>query len=226
MGVFSRFRDIVNANINAMLDRAEDPGKMVKMMIREMEDTLVELKASCAASMATKKKVQRELQFAENRAAEWGGKAELAVNKGREDLAREALLEKRRLTQQVESLGRELDEAQQVVEQYQSDIAQLEAKLGQARDKQRMLVERHRQAENRRRAQTDIRRFDNSEAFRRFEEFEQRIDRVEAEADLVNYGRTASIEEEFAELARDEEIERELAALKARRTPPASDTPV
>ena len=101
MGIFTRFRDIVSSNINAMLDKAEDPEKLIKLMIREMEDTLVEIKTACAGVMASGKKIQRQLDGHRSRQSYWGGKAELAVEKGRDDLAREALMEKyRRITKE------------------------------------------------------------------------------------------------------------------------------
>ena len=215
MGVFSRLSDIVSSNINAMLDRAEDPEKMVRLMIQEMEDTLVEIKASCAGAMATKKRVQRELQEAHTRATGWEEKAQLAVNKGREDLAREALREKRRYRERADALETELLHSGTVIDQYQSDIGQLEDKLTTVREKQRMLIQRHIRAQKHRQAQQDIRRFETSDAMVRFEQFESRIDRMEAEAGLVNSHRKPSLEEEFAQLEGDEDIERELEALKA-----------
>ncbi len=217
MGIFTRVRDIINSNISAMLDRAEDPEKLVKLMIREMEDTLIEIKANCAGAMAAKKKIRREMETMLEQARAWDSRAALALDKGREDLAREALVEKRRFVERAEALEEELEQAKAIVTQYQSDIMQLEDKLGAAREKQRILVQRHRHAQDRRRTQSDIRRFDTSDAVRRFEEFEQRIDRMEAEANLVNYGRKPSLEEQFAAIEGDKEIERELEALKARR---------
>ncbi len=214
MGIFTRVRDIISSNINSMLDKAEDPEKLVKLMIREMEDTLVEIKASCAGAMASKKKIQRAHEEAKERASQWGDKAQLAVNKGREELAREALLEKRRYQERVDSLAGEAAQVDGLVEQYQSDIMQLEEKLASAREKQRVLVQRHIHAQGKKRAQQDIRRADATDAILRMEQFENRIERMEAEADLVNFGRKRSLEDEFAAIEDDEELERELAELK------------
>jgi phage shock protein A len=214
MGIFTRFRDIINSNINAMLDKAEDPEKLIRLMIQEMEDTLVEIRASCADVMATKKRVQRAQEETQTRARDWGDRAQLAVNKGREDLAREALLEKRRYYEQAEALKREASQADSLIEQYQADIVQLEDKLRAACEKQRMLVQRHAHARKKKRAQMDIRRVETTDAFIRFEQFENRIERMEAEADLVNFGRKPSLEEEFAGLETDEGIEKELQSLK------------
>lgn len=219
MGIFTRVRDIISANINSMLDKAEDPEKLVKLMIREMEDTLIEVKANCAGSMAQKKKIQREIEGVLAHAKTWDGKAQLAVAKGREDLAREALVEKRRFVERAEAQEAELEQIKQLVTQYQNDIMQLEDKLGAAREKQRVLVQRHRHAQDKVRAETHIRKFETSDVLLRFDAFQERIDRMEAEAGLVNYGRKpSSLADEFAALEGDEEIEKELAALKARRS--------
>ena len=219
MGIFTRVRDIISANLNAMLDKAEDPEKLIRLMVKEMEDTLVEIKASCAGAMAAKKKIERDCQTVETRASQWGEKAQLAVDKGREDLAREALIQKRRYTERCAALQKERAECDALIRQYQDDITQLENKLGAVREKQRLLIQRHIHAQKRRRAQEDLRRLDSSEAFVRFEQFENRIERMEAEADLVNPAPSAerqhSLAEEFARLEGDEEIEKELARLKA-----------
>jgi len=217
MGIFTRFRDIVNSNINSMLDKAENPEKLIRLMIQEMEDTLVEVKAACAGSMAQARKTERELEAAGARAAQWQDKANLALDKGREDLAREALLERRRYQQRHLALERELVESKALVEQYQLDIAQLEEKLAQVREKQRSLVQRHIHAAHKRRAQEDIRRANSAEVMMRFEKFHNRVERMEAEADLVNLGAKPALEEEFDRLMSDEDIERELEALKERR---------
>jgi phage shock protein A len=219
MGIFTRVRDIVGSNINAALDKAEDPDKLLRNMVREMEDTLVELKAACAGAMAASKKAERDKNCAMAQLDHWSDRAELAVERGRENLAREALHAKRHHTEQSESIQTEFDELEDLVAQYKGDIIQIEEKLGQARDRQRLLVRRHTHAIQKKRAQQEIRKFDTSQAFVRFDEFVQRIDRAEAEADLVNFGRGAhsSLEREFQKLQGDKEIEDELEALKAAR---------
>jgi phage shock protein A len=219
MGIFTRFRDIVSSNINSMLDRAEDPEKLIRLMIREMEDTLVELKAACAGVMAETKAVQRRMDEAGGRSRFWADKAKLAIDKGRDELAREALVEKRRFHESFAALEAELKQQEALVAQYQEDIRQLEDKLKSARDKQRLLVQRHIHAERKRRAQEEIRRVETSDALFRYEELENRIDRMEADAELVNYGRRGGIEEELNRLGADEDIERELQALKSARRP-------
>jgi len=223
MGIFSRFSDIISSNINAMLDRAEDPEKMIKMMIREMEDTLVEIKSSCASVIAERKKLERQLEEVNSRKNLWTERADLAVSKGRDDLAREALIEKRRFSELSEALHDEIDEHSGLIEQYHRDILELEQKLTTAKEKKRILVQRHKRASSRKRAQSEIRKMDNVETMHRFEDLERRIDSMEAEADLVNYGKKPTLDEEFESLSADEEIERELAKLKAaRQTKPTS----
>ena len=224
MGIFTRFRDIISSNINAMLDKAEDPEKLIRLMIREMEDTLVEIKTACAGVMAGSKKIQRQLEGLRERIVYWEEKAELAVKKGRDDLAREALVEKRKFTRQTDSLENELAEHDDLIHQYQDDIRQLEEKLKAARDKQRMLVQRHIHAQSKIRAQNEIRRINSSETVMKFGELENRIERMEAEAALVNYGGKTTLEEELERLSVDEEIENELRALKT-SAPAEKDEP-
>ena len=214
MGIFTRFKDIVSSNINAMLDKAEDPEKLIKLMIQEMEDTLVELKASCAGSMASKKRVARSLDTIRSQVEEWEKRAELAVEKGRDDLAREALAEKRRFGEELDHMEKEVGNLDAVITQYQSDIEQLETKLGKARQKRHALIQRASQAQKRYKAQTAIRKVDSSDAFSRFEAFENRIERMEADADLVNTKAKTTLEDEFVKLEGDEELEDELSEMK------------
>ncbi len=218
MGIFTRFKDIITANMNSMLEKAEDPEKMIKMMIREIEDTLVDLKASCAGAIASKKKVLRSLDNARERLEQWSVRAELAVNKGRDDLAREALMEKRRFVSMIDDLEQELLDHGALVDHYQDDIRQLEEKLQSSREKKRMLVQRHIHAKRKKQAQEDIRRMDNYETLSKFDKLENRIEQMEAEADLVNYGMKTSLDEQFEEIIMDEEIENELQRLKAARS--------
>ena len=226
MGVFSRFRDIVNSNINSMLDKAEDPRKMIRLMIQEMEETLVEIKAACARTMAERKTAQRELEAMDRTAATWEQRAAMAVDKGRDDLAREALLEKRALAARTEALAEEVARLDALVEAGREDIAALEDKLNSAREKQRLLLQRHATASARIKARGEVRRAEASDALLRFDAFEQRIDRLEAEADLAGPRRRtggpgASLEERFEALEQDDALEAELAALKDRAKEPA-----
>ena len=215
MGIFTRFSDIVSSNINSMLDKAEDPEKMIKLMIHEMEDTLIELKSSCAGVIAGRKKVERKLDEIHGRKDLWAERANLAVAKGRDNLAREALLEKRRFSEVAEALENELGEYAGLVTQYQEDISELESKLNNAKEKKRVLVQRHKRATGKKRAQGEIRRSNSSDTMARFDKLESRIEQMEAEADLVNMANKPTIDEEFDNLASDNEIENELAKIKA-----------
>ncbi|MFA5256992.1 MAG: phage shock protein PspA [Opitutales bacterium] len=214
MSIFTRFKDIVSSNINSMLDSAENPEKLLRLMIQEMEDTLVELKASCAQVMADKARLGRSGDRIAAEVALWDGRAELALSKGREDLAREALLRKREILAEVTRLEEEVRSAEEAVGRYQDEIRQVEDKLLQARDKQRTLVRRHTLAKDRIQSQTNIRRFEHNDVIQRFDSFEHKIDRMEAEADLVNITRKSDLEVEFDRLHQDEQLEKELSALK------------
>ncbi|MBN1831385.1 MAG: PspA/IM30 family protein [Deltaproteobacteria bacterium] len=214
MGTFTRFRDIVSSNINAMLDKAEDPVKILKLMVRDMEGTLVEIKSDCAGEMAVGKKIEREMLDAQYRVGLWEKRAAVAVRKGRDDLARDALVEKRRYSEKAEVLQRELRERQVLVAQYQNNMIQMEHKLGAAREKQRTLAQLHIHAQCQREAQEGNRIIEYSEAVYKFEEFENRIERMEAEAVLVNYGIDGTIEQELDAMIVDDDIENELCHIK------------
>ncbi|MFP4380345.1 MAG: phage shock protein PspA [Candidatus Sumerlaeia bacterium] len=214
MGIFSRIGDIISSNINAMLEKAEDPEKLIRLMIQEMEDTLIDIKAQCASAMAHAKTFSRQAYEAGAKAEEWEAKARLAMQKKRDALAREALLEKRHYAERKEGLDKQKQECDALIEQYQNDIKQLEEKIAAAREKQKVLVQRHMHASTKKRAQQQIRKADISDVFAKFDGYERRVDRMEAEADLVNYGRKPSLEDEFDSLVSDEELEAEMEALR------------
>lgn len=215
MGIFTRFKDIIASNMNAMLDNAEDPEKLIKLMIREMEDTLIEIKSSCASTIAEQKKVERLFDGMVEKENFWVKKAKLAVEKGKDNLARQALQQKRIYAQKAETVEEELMELGSIVDQYRNDIEELENKLKSAREKQRLLVQRHIRAKNKKNAQEEIRRADSIEIMQKFETLENHIERMEAEADLVNYGRPVTLEDEFDALEADDDIEAELDKLKS-----------
>ncbi len=215
MGIFTRFKDIIASNISAMLDNAEDPEKLIKLMIREMEDTLIEIKSSCASTIAEQKKVERIFDGMVAKENFWVKKAKLAVEKGKDNLARQALQQKRIYAQKAEAIEEELIELGSIVDQYRNDIEELENKLKSAREKQRILVQRHIRAKSKKNAQEEIRRADSIEIMQKFETLENHIERMEAEADLVNYGRPATLEDEFDALEADDDIEAELDKLKS-----------
>jgi phage shock protein A len=224
MGIFTRFSDIISSNINSMLDKAEDPEKMIKLMIHEMEDTLIELKSSCAGVIAGRKKVERKLDEINDRKDLWAKRAQLAVVKGRDNLAREALIEKRRFSVIAEALEGELGEYAGLITQYHEDISELEGKLNNAKEKKRVLVQRHKRATGKKRAQQDIRRSNSGDTMARFDKLESRIEQMEAEADLVNMADKPTIDEEFDNLASDDEIESELAKIKAAQSSNKNET--
>ena len=215
MGIFTRFKDIIASNMNAMLDNAEDPEKLIKLMIREMEDTLIEIKSSCASTIAEQKKVERLFDGMVEKENFWVKKAKLAVGKGKDNLARQALQQKRIYAQKAEAIEEEVIELGSIVDQYRNDIEELENKLKSAREKQRLLVQRHIRAKSKKNVQEEIRRADSIEIMQKFETLENHIERMEAEADLVNYGRPATLEDEFDALEADDDIEAELDKLKS-----------
>jgi phage shock protein A len=217
MGVFTRLKDIINSNLNAMLDSAEDPEKLIRLMVQEMEDTLVEVKANCAGAIAARKKAERAAAAAKAAVAEWEDRARLAIDKGRDDLARDALREKARFAQQAEAFNQEVEGCSEIVGQYKADIAAVEERLQAAREKHRLLVQRHIRARNHKQAQTTLRRATSSDALTRFDQLENRIERMEAEASLVNHAVKASLVEQLEALRGGDEIEQELEALKRER---------
>ncbi len=219
MSIFSRFSDIISANINSMLDRAEDPEKMLRLMVREMEDTLVDIKASCANVMAQAAKSRRELTNLDDKLIRWESRAQLAIEREKDDLAREALIEKRAIQTRIDAVKEEITRFEEIIEQYKKDISDLEAKLDQARNKHKVLIQRHLRAQNSHKTQSHIRKANNQAAMMKFDKFEQRIERMEADAELVNYGASKSVDDAFRSIETDDEIEAQLEALKAKRKP-------
>lgn len=217
MGVFSRLSDIVNSNITALLDRAEDPEKILRLIIQEMEDTLVEVRSSTARLIADQKEVRRKRTDFESRQAKWEEKAELAVSKGRDDLAKGALAAKRKAGEMVEILDEELEQLNQSLDKANEDLAQLQAKLKEAKAKQRTLDMRRNSAKDRLRVQRQLHDGRLEDAMARFEHYERRLDELEAEAEVFVMGQPKTLSEQFEELETEDAVEVELARLKERQ---------
>ena len=215
MGIFSRFSDIINSNLTALLDRAEDPAKMVRMMIQEMEETLVEVRTSSARVLADRKEQERRLLRLQQDVQDWESKARLALGKGRDDLARAALTEKQAVEETVRLAERELKVIEEQLSVLNEEIGQLQQKLDDAKAKQQSLLAREQTS----RSRMDIRRSSNreklEEAFRKFEAYERKMDNMEAEVEAQDLGRSRTLHDEFAELERNDKVESELEALKA-----------
>jgi phage shock protein A len=216
MGIFTRFSDIVNSNINAILDKAEDPEKIVRLMIQEMEDTLVEVRSAAARSIADKKDLNRKLETLEREQGEWDSKAELAVRKGREDLARAALVEKSRVTAAADVIKSEYAAVDEGLAKLNDDIGRLEAKLQDAKARQKALLSRHKTANSRLAARRKIHDYKIDDAMVRFEQYTRRIDDVEGRIEAYDLGLPKDLSHEFASLEAEESVSRELDALKRR----------
>ena len=214
MGIFSRMNDIINSNVTALLDRAEDPEKMIRLIIVEMEDTLVEVRAATAKTIAERKEVQRSLDRYHAAQEEWQRKAELALSKGREDLSRGALVEKARVVEAARDLEAESIRLDDALARGEEDIGRLEEKLKETRSKQRSLVARHQTASNRLRVRKNLHDQRIEDAFARFEQVEKRLDAAESEVEAFDMGRPRTLNEEIGDLEREAAIEQELSALK------------
>jgi len=216
MGIFTRFSDIVNSNINAILDKAEDPEKIVRLMIQEMEDTLVEVRSAAARSIADKKDLNRRIETLDRDLNDWDEKAELALRKGREDLAKAALVEKSRAATAVDVLKQDYLSVDEGLAKLNEDIARLESKLEDAKTRQKALLARHKTANSRLAARKKIHDYKIDDAMVRFEQYTRRIDDVEGRVEAYDLGLPKDLHHEFAGLEAEESVKAELDALKRR----------
>ena len=217
MGIFSRMTDIINSNINSLLDQAEDPEKMIRLIIQEMEDTLVEVRSSSARVLADRKAAARRLEHVRDEAAAWEGKAKLAITKGREDLARAALQEKRAIEEEVTVVEAELAATDEHIAQLNDEVAQLQQKLTDAKAKQKAMLMRSTTVESRIKVKRQMHREALDGAFQRFEHFERRMDNLESQLESMDVGRDVppDLAAEIDALQEDERINDELARLKS-----------
>ncbi len=217
MGIFSRTRDIIAANFNDLLDKADDPAKMIRMIIMEMEETLVEVRASAARTIADQKEMGRHVAKLERLQADWAEKAQLALSKDREDLARAALVEKKKAADMGDQLRSEITVLDDAMRAYEQDIEKLQTRLREARSRQTAIAARLESAENRVRLRTLLASERVDDALARFDQLERRVDYAEGRADalgLADGSGKPSLADEIAALAGQDKIDEELEAMK------------
>jgi phage shock protein A len=215
MGIFSRFTDIINSNITSLLDKAEDPAKMVRLIIQEMEDTLVEVRSTSAKNLAEKKDLLRQATRFESEAQQWQQKAELALSKDREDLARGALMEKKKCVESAAALNQELHGINEHIAKLQDEISQLQEKLVDAKARQKSIIMREQTASSRLKVKKNIDSDRVNDALGRFDRYERKIDDIEAQVESYDIG-SKSLADEIADLESDSLVEDELTQLKAK----------
>jgi phage shock protein A len=225
MGIFSRLSDIVNSNLNSLLARAEDPEKIIRLIIQEMEDTLVEVRSATVRTIAERKELERRVVGLKRDEEEWERKAELAVTKGRDDLARGALHAKARVSQTLQDTETQLTQLVEALTRQNEDIGKLQAKLNDAKARQRAIVARHKTAANRIKLKTKLYDERITDAFARFEQVERALDEAEGKVEAFDLGRQPALHEEFAQMEADSSVQEALERLKARlgnRIPPTT----
>ncbi|QSX31242.1 MULTISPECIES: phage shock protein PspA [Shewanella] len=216
MGIFSRFADIINSNISALLDKAEDPEKMVRLIIQEMEDTLVEVRSTSAKVLAEKKELLRRIARVQEQVQDWQDKAELALSKDREDLAKAALVEKQKAANLADTLEQELAVVEEHILRLKEEIAQLQEKLADAKARQKTIIMRKQTASSRLEVKKQLDSSKIDTAMMKFEQYEARVESLEAQVESYDLGRKSSLEDEFAALKAEDSVTAELEALKAK----------
>ncbi len=206
MGIFTRFKDIVNSNINSILDKAEDPEKMLRLMITEMEDTVIDLKTSTASRMAEAVRLDKKVGDAEDAVKRWRMRAELAIEKGKDDMAREALMEKKNAENEAERIKASLVALKNTIEEGKKEISTLEDKIKTSKDKLETLQRENKRAQERERETVNL----NA----RFEDLERRINRMNAYTELNKTKEKENVEERFQKMEKDDEVEEELSRIK------------
>ncbi|MCO4320611.1 phage shock protein PspA [Aliidiomarina quisquiliarum] len=223
MSIFSRFSDIINANLNALLDKAEDPQKMVRLIIQEMEDTLVQVRSVAARTLAEKKELTRQLTRMEDDVVEWDNRAALALSKDREDLARSALIEKSKVQDTVNSLLEDIARTDDQVDRLSSEIGQLQEKLSDAKARQASILMRERTVSSRLNVKRTLDSSKVDEALQKFDRYEAKIDNLESQVDAYDLGKR-TLADEFRALENETKVDAELEALKARMQKQSSTT--
>lgn len=217
MGIFSRTLDIMASNFNDLLDKADDPSKMIRMIILEMEETLVEVRASAARTIADQKEMRRHTMKLDQLQTDWAEKAQLALSKDREDLARAALVEKKKAADMAEQLGAEIKVLDDALRAYEIDIEKLQNRLREARTRQGAIAARLESAENRVKLRTLLASERVDEAMARFDQLERRVDYAEGRADalgLADRSGKLTLADEIAALAGSDTVDAELAEMK------------
>ena len=215
MGIFSRMGDIINSNLNAMIDKAENPEKIARLIIQEMEDTLVEVRTDAARNIAERKELSRKAEGYHAKAEEWAAKAELALNKDREDLARGALQAKQQAESMADVVEKEISILDDAVAKADGDLSKLQTKLDEAKAKHKALMMRTGVAKGQIKMRTVMNDNKVEDALARYERMERKVDELEAHVEAFDLGSGESLESQFAQLEADDAIEEELAALKA-----------
>jgi len=216
MGIFTRFADIVNSNINALLDKAEEPEKLIRLIVQEMEDTLVEVRTESARTIADKKDISRRIDHLRQETHDWEKKAELAISKGREDLAKAALLERNKSADISAELEKELGKVEAQLDRLTAEVGQLQEKLNDARARQKTLLMRHNTTSSRLKVKRSLYENSGDNAVDKFERFERKLNDLESEVDSYDVVGNRSLADEINDLENEEAIDKQLAELKKR----------
>lgn len=215
MSIFTRMSDIINSNLNSLLDKAEDPEKMVRLIIQEMEEALVEVRSTSARAIADKKELARRQEYLANEAAEWERKAEVAINRGRDDLAKGAISERNKAQETSEALGKDLSIIDQSLAKLNEDVGVLQAKIKDAKARRNAIVMRGKTAATRLGVKRQLNDHNIDDAMQRFENYERKMDDLEGQIEAYDMGQR-TLADEIAVLESDDEIDADLAKLKAR----------